>query len=103
MDVIKLQILLIHPLPADELAKVEEQLATMGATVTARGAITLSATIPVERYQAAFGQPFTGSVGFAADPMAAATLPVPEVLKKHVESISQTPAHIRMSNNGEKT
>ena len=97
MATVKLQVLLKRRMQATELRKVEQGLAEIGATVTARGAITLSATMPVERFETVFERPFSGRSGFAADVTSAEDLPVPKQLAGWVESISETPPHERIS------
>jgi hypothetical protein len=95
MAAVKLQVLLRRRLQPNELREVERGLAAIGATVTGRGAITLSATMPVERFEEIFGRPFSGRFGFTADVRSAEDLPVPKRLAGWVDSISETPPHQR--------
>jgi hypothetical protein len=96
MTGVKLQILLKQPANAQELEKIERLIGTMGAELTGRGAVTLSAVMPRERFEKVFNKRFEGTSGFVADPGKASVLPVPEALRDHVESISETPVHIPM-------
>ena len=101
METVKLQILLTPRLSGDQLRAVEERLAELGVTVTGRGAVTLSASMPADRYQATFGKAFKGRSGFAltgSSPGSSTgsfgeTLAVPASLRDYVETISETPRH----------
>jgi hypothetical protein len=97
MSTVKLQILLKRKLGSDELNRVERLLKTLGAIVTGRGAITLSATMPAEQFEKVFSRPAQGRSGFSSGVGTAATLPVPIELRGYIESISETPPHIRMT------
>jgi hypothetical protein len=96
MNTVKLQILLKRPMGSEELDKVEQLLGNVGATVTARGAVTLSATVPAERFEKVFAKPFKGQSGFVSAPESASTLPIPADLTDYIESISETPRHVQM-------
>jgi hypothetical protein len=93
METVKLQILLAHPLGGDQLRVVEERLADLGMSITGRGAITLSASMPADRFSATFGRAFKGRSGFAARGSFGETLSVPASLRDYVETISETPRH----------
>ena len=58
METVKLQILLTPRLSGDQMHTVEARLAELGVTITGRGAVTLSASMPADRYQATF--PYLG-------------------------------------------
>lgn len=96
MTVAKLQILLKRPLGTDEFDHIDHLLAKHGIAVTARGAVTLSATIPADRFENVFAKRFEGRSGFTSDPDMGGPLPVPADLSDHIESITATPPHILM-------
>jgi hypothetical protein len=93
METVKLQILLTPRLGDDQLRVVEERLADLGVTITGRGAVTLSASMPADRFQATFGRAFKGRSGFALTGSFGETLAVPASLRDYVETISETPRH----------
>ena len=96
MTGVKLQILLKQPADPQELDQIEGLVRKLGAEPTGRGTISLSAVMPRERFEKLFKKSFEGASRFAADATKAAVLPVPEELREHVESISETPIHIPM-------
>jgi hypothetical protein len=98
MTTVKLQLLLVRRMQVDDFHEIERGLVEIGATVTAQGAITLSCTMAVERFEAVFGRPFSGRSGFVPDALSAEDLPVPKHLAAWVESITETPVHERISN-----
>jgi len=97
MDSIKLQVLLKRPLRPDELQRVDRALTEIGATITGRGTVTLSATMPKDQFEKTFSTRFEGRSGFSLGPESAAILPVPPELHDYVDSISETPRHIRLT------
>ena len=97
METVKLQILLTPRLSGDQMHTVEARLAELGVTITGRGAVTLSGSMPADRYQATFGRAFKGRSGFALTGSSTGsfgeTLAVPASLRDYVETISETPRH----------
>jgi hypothetical protein len=94
---VKLQMLMKRPMHAEELATIERALADLGAAVTARGTVTLSATMPQQRFEEVFAKPFAGRSGFASSEGIGTTRSVPPALGDYIETISETPRHMRMS------
>ena len=88
---VKLQVLLHNPATADAAAEV---LSDLGAAITGRGQVTLSATMSQPQFEQVFGRAPRAEGGFTEAPEGA--LPVPDRLKSSVESISQAPRHISM-------
>ena len=97
MKDVKLQILLKRAMRSDEIALIEELLAKVGAAVTGRGSLTLSATIPREQFEKVFSKKFEGQSGFTSERSMGTTLPLPPELKDYIDTISETPPHLRMS------
>ncbi|HLG48895.1 MAG TPA: hypothetical protein VKY24_21810 [Reyranella sp.] len=93
MELVKLQILLSHPLGGDEMRLVEARLTELGMTITGRGAVTLSASMPADLFSTTFGREFRGRSGFAARGSLGETLSVPASLRDYVDAISETPRH----------
>ena len=96
MNSVKLQILLNNDLSVHQVQYVEDHLRKIGAEITGRGAVTLSAVMPRQLFERTFSKQFTGEAGFVASPTRAADLPVPAELREQVQSISETPTHTPM-------
>jgi hypothetical protein len=74
MDSIKLQISQKRPLQPDELERVEGALAAISATISGRGSVTLSATMPKDQFEKAFSKQLEGRSGFSLSQESAASL-----------------------------
>jgi len=96
MSSVKLQVLLKGSLSGEQLKTVEHHLQKLGAEITGRGSVSLSAVMPREHFEKVFSMPVQSESAFAANPSSAPDLPVPSEIREHVESISQAPAHQRM-------
>ena len=97
MDAIKLQVLLKRPVTHSEMTEIRQHLSELGMDITGQGTITLSAVIPEQRFEEAFSKRFKGTSGFLDSPEATTTLRIPENLQDYIESITETPRHIRMA------
>src|SRR6266508_1811235 len=96
MSDVRLQFLLKRHLDTEEMMKIEELVARLGARVTGRGQLTLSARMPRQQFEKVFGTASASREALAANRGDELTLPVPAELTDYVESVSQAPLHLRM-------
>jgi len=93
MDRVRLQILLKKPLADDtSLVPLLEQ---HGLKITGTGVTTVTATVSQERYKKMFGKSPDVRSGFSTG--IGDVLAVPDALAPYVESISETPKHLPLS------
>ncbi len=91
---IKLQLLLRHPGAEPELdPALRALLEAHGLTITCTGRASVSATLSDDDFTRLFGPPPPVVAGFAADPLAAPTLPVPPALLDAISLITIAPRH----------
>ena len=67
----------------------------LGIVPTAEGTASISAETDAATFQSLFGT--APDDGLFANPATSPTLPVPEPLREHVESISVAPRHVYMN------
>ena len=92
----KLQLLVRPQYRSPEgIAAVKAKAQTLGIIPTAQGAATISAEADADTFQSLFGTPPNESL--FNNPSTSPTLPVPEPLKEHVESVSVAPRHVYMN------
>jgi len=86
---VRLQILLRKERRTPEsVAAVRRILESLGIRVSASGAATVSAAVEADRIEAIFGE-VRPLIQFRTD-----TLPIPELLRDYLESVSVSPKHI---------